>query len=32
MTTFTNRTTGIRAGDRDRENTADVLGQALAHG
>jgi Domain of unknown function (DUF1707) len=32
MTTLTNPTTGLRAGDRDRENTADVLGQALAHG
>jgi hypothetical protein len=32
MTPLTNPTTGLRAGDRDRENTADVLGQALAHG
>jgi hypothetical protein len=32
MTTLTNPTTGLRAGDRDRENTADVLGQALARG
>ena len=24
--------TGVRAGDRDRENTANVLGQALAQG
>jgi DUF1707 SHOCT-like domain len=32
MTTLTNPRTGLRAGDRDRENMADVLGQALAHG
>jgi len=31
-TTTTGLRAGFRAGDRDRENTANVLGQALAHG
>jgi hypothetical protein len=31
-TTAATPMTGFRAGDRDRENTANVLGQALAHG
>jgi hypothetical protein len=32
MTTLAQTSTGVRAGDRDRENTANLLGQALAQG
>jgi hypothetical protein len=32
MTTIAQTSTGVRAGDRDRENTANFLGQALAQG
>jgi hypothetical protein len=32
MTTNAHTSTVIRAGDRDRERTANLLGQALAHG
>src|SRR3981189_2739231 len=32
MTILAQTSTGVRAGDRDRENTANLLGQALAQG
>ncbi|MDT5105395.1 MAG: hypothetical protein QOI25_2908 [Mycobacterium sp.] len=32
MTNLAQTSTGVRAGDRDRENTANLLGQALAQG
>ncbi|MDT5266058.1 MAG: hypothetical protein QOI90_2684 [Mycobacterium sp.] len=32
MTTLAKTSTGVRAGDQDRENTANLLGQALTQG